>query len=116
MPVNAKVRFDFPLILAELVRHRLPCDAIEQALFVDTLAVLQCVSHGCVKLQCQAQRLNVDPGQGHRALDDCWTLRHVATIAAHTLGHALSDLLGRFLLEVDIASSLAQLSVLMDPL
>ncbi len=39
-----KVRFDFPLLLCEVVRHGLPCRPFESWRFVDTVAVLQTTS------------------------------------------------------------------------
>ena len=56
-----------------------------------------------------------DTGRAHRALDDCVSLRQVMAAAALGLGMSLSALLGRFAQEVDLPSSVAQLSVLMEP-
>ena len=56
-----------------------------------------------------------DTGRAHRALDDCVSLRQVMAAAALGLGISLSALLGRFAQEVDLPSSVAQLSVLMEP-
>ena len=49
------------------------------------------------------------------ALDDVLALRHVVTSVAQVLGVSVSDLMARHAQEVDMASSLAQASVLMDP-
>ena len=108
------VRFDFPLLLCELVRHSLPCWPFEQWRFVDTLPVLQATAgHGCVKLQCLSLRILAETGRAHRALDDCVSLRQVMAAASLVLGASAPSLLARFAYELDTPSSLAQLAVLM---
>ena len=54
--------------------------------------------------------------RAHRALDDVLALRHVVTSAAQVLGVSVSDRLMRYAKEVDMASSLAQATVLLDPM
>jgi len=109
------VRFDFPLLICELLRHGVSCAPLEAWLFVDTLTVLQGITkHGCVRLQCVAFRTMADAGRAHRALDDCLCLRHVVSSMAQGLGASVPCLLKHFALEVDLASSLAQISFLMD--
>ena len=110
------MRFDFPLLLCELHRHGLSCRPFERWLFVDTLGALQAVNrHGCLKLQCLSLRIMADTGRAHRARDDCVSLRQVMAAAALVSGIPLSALLRRFAQEVDLPSSTAQLSVLMEP-
>ena len=48
---NIGVRFDFPLLLFELLRHNLPCESFERWLFVDTLDVVRMSNKGCLKLR-----------------------------------------------------------------
>ena len=63
-------KFDFPLLLCECLRHRLPCDCFEEWCFVDTLHIAQALpEHGCFKLQCLV-RLCGDARdlRAHRAL------------------------------------------------
>jgi len=108
------LRFDFPLLLCELLRHGLPCWQLEQWRFVDTLPVLQATTgHGCVKLQCLSLRILAETGRAHRALDDCVSLRQVMRAASLVLGTSAPSLLARFAYELDAPSSLAQLAVLM---
>ena len=142
------LRFDFPLLLSECLRHCLPCDCFEQWLFVDTLHVAQALApHGCGKLQCLV-KLGGDPAdlRAHRALrpqfsssffvyafvhmpadlctrstarenlrlDDCVALRHVAVAWAEGLGTTLPTLLRRFAVRLDLGTSIAQTSLLMD--
>ena len=52
--------------------------------------------------------------RAHRALDDVVALRHVAASATHVCGVNMSTLLLSFAQELDLPSSLAQTSVLMD--
>ena len=54
-----------------------------------------------------------DPGCAHRALDDCVVLGRIANIFAQRLGISTRHLLSLYLVELDLASSVAQLSVLM---
>ncbi len=109
------IRFDFPLLLCEVMRHRLPCTPFEDWLFVDTLVAMQVLArHSCLKLQCLALRV-ADTGRAHRALDDCVCLRQVAAALVQGVDVPLPSFLLRFAVELDMPSSLAQLSVLMDP-
>jgi len=63
-----KVRFDFALLLCEVVRHGLPCRPFENWRYVDTMAVLQTTSrHRCAKLQCLSHRIMAETGRAHRA-------------------------------------------------
>ena len=111
-----KARFDFPLLLCEVMRHDLSCAPFERWLFVDTLAALHSVHrHACMKLQCLSLRIMADTGRAHRALDDCVSLRQVVAAAALVLGVSASTFLKHFAQEVDLPSSRAQISVLMDP-
>jgi len=63
-----EVRFDFALLLCEVIRHGLPCRPFENWRYVDTMAVLQTTSrHGCAKLQCLSHRIMAETGRAHRA-------------------------------------------------
>ena len=53
-----------------------------------------------------------DPGHAHRALDDCIVLRKITNIFAHRIGTSTRHLLSLYLVEFDLASSIAQLTVL----
>ena len=108
------IRFDFPLLLCELLRHNLSTTMFEQWYFVDTLDVFKDLNkHGCVKLQCLVRETMTDPGHAHRALDDCIALREVTNIFAHRIGTSTRHLLSLYLVELNLASSIAQLTVLM---
>ena len=62
------VRFDFPLLLCELLRNNLSTTMFERWYFVDTLHTFKDFNkYGCVKLQCLARDTMTDPGHAHRA-------------------------------------------------
>ena len=64
------IRFDFPLLLCELLRHNLSTTMFEKLYFVDTLHVFKDLNqYGCIKLRCLARDTMTDPGHAHRALD-----------------------------------------------
>jgi hypothetical protein len=66
--LTTQVRFDFALLLCEVIRHGLPCQPFENWRYVDTMAVLQTTSHhGCAKLQCASHRIMAETGRAHRA-------------------------------------------------
>ena len=108
------LKFDFPLLLAECLRHGLDCDCFSAWLFADTLPILRSVG-GCAKLQCLIRGL-VEAGtlRGHRALDDCVALRKVIEARAEQLDVNLPTLLRTHAVRVDLPSSLAQLHTLME--
>ena len=108
--------FDFPVLLSECLRHGLSCACFESWLFADTMHVCQSmVAHGCKKLQCMVRTFGCSSDlRAHRALDDCVALRHVGCALAEAVGEDLPVLLRRAAVEVDLRTSLAQLSVLMD--
>ena len=112
---RSSIGFDFPFLLCETIRHSLSTAPFEDWLYVDTLHISKCLlPHGCHKLQCISLRARIDTGRAHRALDDCLALRRVVESMAQSLDVPLAALLKHFAVEVDLASSLAQLSVLMD--
>ena len=107
-------RFDFPMLLCELLRHRLSPMICEQWYFIDTLHVFRSLNeYGCNKLQCTATDMMIDSGNAHRALDDCTVLWQITHILAERVGMSMKQLLSMFLVQLDMASSTAQLSTLM---
>jgi len=107
-------RFDFPLLLCELRRNGLSTTIWEQWYFVDTLQLFRSLNeYGCIKLQCTAKDMMIDSGHAHRALDDCIVLWRITNIFAERIGISMKELLSRFSVELDLASSTAQLSMLM---
>ncbi len=110
------LRFDFPMLLAECLRHRMSCQCFDRWLFAETMHVCQAVAeHGCMKLQCLVRKFGCSADlRAHRALDDCVALRHVGCALAEAVGEDLPALLRRVAVELDLHSSFAQLSVLME--
>ena len=87
---------------------------LEQWYFVDTLQVFKSLNeYGCIKLQCTAKDLMIDSGHAHRALDDCIVLWRITSILAERVGISMKRLLSMFLVELDVVSSTAQLTMLM---
>ena len=109
-------RFDFAMILFELVRHGISWSPLDQWLFVDTLALVQAVgeSHlgGRSKLQCLVQGQCVGPLRAHRALDDCVCLRTVVERVAESHGVSAADLLRPLVSRLDVVASAAHISTL----
>ena len=106
--------FDFSLLLCELPRHNLSTAMFERWHFVDTLHIFKDLNqYGCIKLQCLAKETNTDPGHCHRALDDCITLREITNIFAQHIGISTRHLISCYLVDIDVTSSIAQLTVLM---
>ena len=107
-------RFDFPLLLCELLRNDISTTIWEQWYFVDTLQIFRSLNeYGCIKLQCTAKDMTIDSGHAHRALDDCIVLWRITSTFAERIGISMKELLSRFSVELDLASSTAQLSMLM---
>ena len=107
-------RFDFPLLLCELLRNDISTTIWEQWYFVDTLQIFRSLNeYGCIKLQCTAKDMMIDSGHAHRALDDCIVLWRITSTFAERIGISMKELLSRFSVELDLASSTAQLSMLM---
>ena len=78
---------------------------------MDTLAVVEAVSmFGCVALQCMLDTAGCAGGlRAHRALDDAIALRGVVKFMAESLGVSTPNLLRRFVCEIDMPTSVAQL-------
>ena len=102
------------MLLAECLRHCVPCDCFRKWLYVDTLHVVSACEHSCKKLQCLVKLLGETADlRAHRALDDTVALRHVFNVLAERVGCTLPDLLRQFALELDFDRSLAVLSILL---
>ena len=107
-------RFDFPMLLCELLRNGISTMILERWYFVDTLHVFRSLNpYGCIKLQCIARDMIIDSGNAHRALDDCIVLWRITTVLAERIGISMKHLLSMFLVELDVASSTAQLATIM---
>ncbi len=114
-----RLKFDFPLLLAECLRHNCGLSHLAAWNYVDTLAVLKHVdgvkiADGCAKLQCLRRACgSTGTGRGHRALDDAVVLSHVVCHIAATLGVTTEALLQPFVFSLDVPSSLVSLGFLL---
>ena len=107
------VRFDFPMLLAECLRHCVPCDCFQKWLYVDKLHIVGACNYSCKKLQCLVKLLGETPDlRAHRGLDDTLALRHVSNALAERVVCTLPELLRLFAVELDFDKSLAVLSIL----
>ena len=109
------MRFDFAMLLSECYRCNMTLDAMNKWKYVDTLALTRAsdpmLFGGCMKLQCML-RVAVTHGlRAHRALDDAIALRSVTIHFSHRLGVSMLDLLKLFVVQLETAGSIAQLSV-----
>ena len=113
------MKFDFPFLLSQCYRSRMPLGFFGKAKYVDTLAIVRAIDGplygGCMKLQCMLAHLG-DCGEGtmglraHRALDDAIVLKDVVNIIANRVGVSRHTLLTAFAHELDVGASIAQLS------
>ena len=79
--------------------------------YADTLAVAKAAGMlDCVKLQCMLRATGCEGElRAHRALDDAIALRGVVKYMAEALGVSTPNLLRRFVCELDLPASAAQL-------
>ena len=102
------------MLLAECLRHCVPCECFKRWLYVDTLHVVGAFEHSCRKLQCLVKLLGETADlRAHRALDDTVAFKNVSNVLAERVGCTLPDLLRQFALELDFDRSLAVLSILL---
>ena len=102
------------MLLAECLRHCVPCDSFQKWLYVDTLHVVGVFEYSCKKLQCLVKLLGETADlRAHRARDDTVALRHVSNVLAERVGCTLPELLRQFALELDFDKSLSILSILL---
>ena len=112
------IKFDFPFLLSECYRARLPLDIFAKVKYVDTLSIVRAIDSqvygGCMKLQCMllhlGERCEGKSLRAHRALDDAIVLKDVVNNIAHNLGVPMNSLLSGFSQELDLGASIAHLS------
>ena len=105
------MKFDFAMLLSECCRCSLPLHPLTRWRYVDTLAVAKAAGMlDCVKLQCMLRATGcAGELRAHRALDDAIALRGVVKYMADALGVSTPNLLRRFVCELDLPASVAQL-------
>ena len=104
------MKFDFPILVSECVRHNCNLFELESFYFCDTLPVLRAVgaqvADGCARLQCLARCCNSGGERAHRALEDTLALRAVVHHCADTLGLTPDALLCPFVCSFDVNATL----------
>ena len=105
------MKFDFAMLLSECCRCSLPLRPLTRWKYADTLAVAKAAGMlDCAKLQCMLRATGCEGElRAHRALDDAIALRGVVKYMAEALGVSTPNLLRRFVCELDLPASAAQL-------
>ena len=105
------LKFDFPFMLSECIRNKMPLHCFEKWLYVDSLHIFRAASEGsCLKLQClRALAQHREGIAAHRALDDTIVLRDVTTYYAERQGLSVEGLLGSFAVSLDLQQTLLHL-------
>ena len=100
------LRFDFPILVTECLRHNCNLDILAKWFFVDSLEVVRyCGKHlndGCARLQCLARYCGCCVFHAHRALDDTIVCRDVVRHIAWHLSVTPIRLLKYFAKEFDL--------------
>ena len=112
-------RFDYPMLLCECLRNKIPWYPMQKWRYVDTLVLTRAldadVHGGCLKLQCLVRRCASHTDlRAHRALDDCFFLRDVVVNLCQLLDTTLVDLLRPFVVSMDWQATGTSLAVLID--
>ena len=111
MVAHNGIKFDFAMLLSECCRCLMPLCPLARWRYVDTMDVAKAAGMlDCVKLQCML-RVAGCAGElrAHRALDDAIALRGVVKHLAEAFGVSTPNLLRRFVRELDLPASVAQL-------
>ena len=105
------MKFDFPMLVSECLRHNCNLFELAEFYYCDTLPILRAVgahiADGCARLQCMARCCNSAGGErAHRALEDTVALRAVVHHCADTIGLTPAALLCPFVCSFDVNSTL----------
>ena len=108
------LKFDFPILVSECLRHGCNFWILMDFKFVDTLEVVRAcaatgfsMADGCNRLQCLARTCSCDAtGRAHRALDDTVALRNVIGTVAAMAGLTPAQLLAPFARHFDVEATL----------
>ena len=112
------IKFDFAMLLFECYRHNLDISIFERWAFVDTMHIVAAareIMGPCLKLQCLAfHACDQEELRAHRARDDCVALCRVMVYVASRLGVSPRRLLYAFSQRLDLPTSLAQVSSMIE--
>ncbi len=105
------MRFDFPLLLSEVLRHGCNAFQLAEYRYADSLHLVRAaadlgVADGCSRLQCIGRSCCCSCTRAHRALEDTVALRHVVHHFADRLGVGVAVLLRPFVYEFDVVATL----------
>ena len=110
------LRYDFPLLISECLRHSCNAWILCDWFYVDTLQVVRCcgqhLADGCARLQCLSRISSRCGRQAHRALDDTVACRDVVRHLAEHVGVTTVELLKLFAREVDLSATLVNRTLL----
>ena len=112
------IKFDFAMLLFECYRHNLDTSVFERWVFVDTMHIVSAakeITGSCLKLQCLAfHACDQEELRAHRAREDCVALCRVMVHVASRLGASFRRLLYAFAARLDLPTSLAQVSSMIE--
>ena len=108
-----RLRFDFPMMVCEMLRAGLDPMPISQWRFADSLHAVKDVrlADKCFKLQCLTRACVAGQGlTAHRALDDVRMLMEICTHAAAKQGISITDLVRPCVRALDVQRTLQNVS------
>ena len=105
------LKFDFPMLVSECLRHGCNVFQLAEFYYCDTLPLARAfaahIGDACARLQCLARCCRCGTGRQHRALEDTVVLRSVVQHCADYSGVSVQKLLGRFARRFDAQATLA---------
>ena len=113
MCVFARLRFDFPMMVCEMVRGGLDLLRIAEWRFADSLHALKDakLADNCAKLQCLTRACGAHALAAHRALDDVRVLLEVCAHAAAKQGVSVAELLRPCVRSIDTQRTLQHVAL-----
>ena len=111
------MRFDFPLLLSEVLRHGCNAFQLAEYRYADSLHLVRAaadlgVADGGCRLQCLGRSCCCSCTRAHRALEDTPALRSVVHNFADRLCVGVAVLLRPFVYEFDVVATLADRTLL----
>ena len=111
------MRFDFPLLLTEVLRHECNAFQLAECRYADSLHLARAaadlgVVDGRARLQCLGRSCCCSCARAHRALEDTLALRNVVHHFADRLGVGVAVLLRPFVHEFDVVATLVDRTLL----
>ena len=105
------LKFDFPMLVSECIRHGCDIRLLTEFYFCDTLQLTRVFSgvigDSCSRLQCLARCCHCCTKRQHRALEDTLVLSSVVQHCADYVGVPVHTLLSQFARRFDVEATLA---------